>query len=151
MKLVPAARFKIDHVHNTVRLLQQVERSFVLLPLDESISTVVQLSQNYRDLILRYSELFIVVLVKGIIFVDRARSLVGTSCIVSILRLGTSNGRSGTSYWRSCATCPRDSFLRIGSASSCIALICRCAFFITTAWYGLTINIGGDSSASSEK
>ena len=44
MELIPAARFKIDHIHYTVGFLQQVERSFVLLSLDEPICTIIQFS-----------------------------------------------------------------------------------------------------------
>ena len=51
MKFVSAARFKIDHVHNSIGLLQQVKSPLVLLPLDEAVSAVIQLSQHDRDFV----------------------------------------------------------------------------------------------------
>lgn len=70
MELVPAARFKIDHIHDSIRLLQQVECSFVLFALDKAISTVIELSEDDWDLILGDPQLLIVVLVKSIVLIQ---------------------------------------------------------------------------------
>ena len=51
VKFVSAARFKIDHVHNSIGLLKQVQSPLILLALDEAVSAVIQLSQHDRDFV----------------------------------------------------------------------------------------------------
>ena len=51
VEFVSAARFKIDHVHNSIGLLKQVQSPLILLALDEAVSTVIQLSQHDRDFV----------------------------------------------------------------------------------------------------
>ena len=59
MEFVSPARFKIDHVHNAISFLEQIERSFILLSFDKSIGAVIQLSEDDGDLILGHSELLL--------------------------------------------------------------------------------------------
>ena len=96
VKFVSAARFKIDHIHNAVGLLQQVEGSLVLLTLDEAVSAVVQLSEHDRDFVLRDTKLLIVVLVEGVVLID------GALCWVSVFTflLCSTYGRCLASHGR---------------------------------------------------
>ena len=52
VEAVSAAQVEVHHVHDPVRLLQQVKRLLVLLPLDELNARVIQLSKHYRNLVL---------------------------------------------------------------------------------------------------
>ena len=69
MEFVSPARFKIDHVHNAISFLEQIERSFILLSFNKSIGAIVQLGEDDGDLILGHSELLVIMLIKGIIFI----------------------------------------------------------------------------------
>ena len=70
VEFVSAARFKIDHVHNSIGLLQQVKSPLVLLPLDEAVGAIIQLRQHDRDFVFGDTELLIVVFVECVVLID---------------------------------------------------------------------------------
>jgi len=72
MEFISAARFKINDIHDTVGFLKKVKRTLVLFSLDESISAVIKLGQDDRDLVFRDSQLLVVMLVKRIVFIECA-------------------------------------------------------------------------------
>ena len=86
VKLVAPAGFEIDHVHDTIRLLQEIQSTLVLLSLDEAVCAVVQLGQYDRDLVFGDAKLFIIVLIEGVVLVN-GRIL----ALVSLM--GASDGR----------------------------------------------------------
>ena len=145
VELVPTAGFKIYHVHNPVGLLQQIERPLVLLALNEAIGTVIELGEDYGDLIFADAELLVVMLVERIVFVERASCLVGARCIRCCL-LGSTNGRSCSSDWCS-GSAHAGNLFRV--ACSSITLIWS-AFFIPAAWHRLTFSIGGYTSKTAK-
>jgi len=136
VELVSTARFKIDHIHDTIRLLQQVERSFVLLALNKPIRTVVEFGEDDWDLILGDPELLIVMLVEGVILVQRARCLIG-ACSVCRLLGSTYGCWSGTSYR---CTCPYADFLTVGATRPSLVGI---ALFVSTTRHGLSFRVRG--------
>lgn len=146
VKLVPAAGFKIDHVHDPVGLLQQIERPLVLLALNESIGTVIELGEDYGDLIFADAELLVVMLVERVVFVERTCCLVGARCIRCCL-LGSSNCRSCTSDWCSGSAHTGDLFC---ITCSSITLIWS-ALFIPATWHRLTFSIGGYTSETAKR
>ena len=77
--LISSAIFEINHIHNAVRFLKEIQGSFELFSLDKSIRAVVQLSHDDRDLILGHSQLFVVMLVEGVIVILCALRLLGSS------------------------------------------------------------------------
>ena len=86
VKLVAPAGFEIDHVHDTIRLLQEIQSTLVLLSLDEAVCAVVELGQHDRDLVFGDAKLLIIVLIEGVVLVNgRILALVGL--------MGASNGR----------------------------------------------------------
>jgi len=52
---VSPAVAEVDCIHDAIRLLEQVESSFVLILLDEGNGTFVEFSQDNRDLVLGHS------------------------------------------------------------------------------------------------
>ena len=69
VEFVATARVKVNHVHNAVGLLKQVQSALVLLPLNESIGAVVELGHHDRDFVFAHPQLFIIVFVESIVFV----------------------------------------------------------------------------------
>jgi len=68
MKLVSTTRFEVYYVHNSVGLLKQVQRPFILLSFYETISTVVKFCHYYWNFVFRYTQLLVVVLVESVVF-----------------------------------------------------------------------------------
>ena len=69
MEFVTATRIKVNHVHNAVRFLKQVQSALILLPLYKAVGAVVQLRHHDRDFIFTHPQLFIIVFVESIVFV----------------------------------------------------------------------------------
>ena len=88
MELISSTRFEINDIHDTVGLLEQVECPLILFSLDKTVSAVVQLSQHDWDLVLADTQLFIVVLIEGIVLVERGRGVSPGGCC-----LGSTDGR----------------------------------------------------------
>ena len=72
MEFVSATRFKINDIHDTISFLQKVQSTLILFSLDESISAVVQLSQDNRDLVFRDAKLLVIVLIESVVFIQCA-------------------------------------------------------------------------------
>ena len=51
MKLISPTRFKVNHIHDPICLLQKIESPFILLSLNEPVSTVVKLGHHNGNLI----------------------------------------------------------------------------------------------------
>jgi hypothetical protein len=60
---------EINHVHNSICFLQQVEPLIVLFLFDESDGAVVQLLEHNWDLVLGDLELLVIVLVEGLVLI----------------------------------------------------------------------------------
>ena len=71
VEFVATAQIEIDDIHYPVSFLQEVEGLLPLLSLDELGSRVIKLPQDYRYFILGDPKLLVVVLVKGVILVER--------------------------------------------------------------------------------
>lgn len=69
MVLVSSAGVEVNNVHYTVGFLQQIQSSFVLFPLDELIRRVIEFSHDDGYLVLADSELLVIVLIEGVIFI----------------------------------------------------------------------------------
>ena len=65
---VAPTALEIDGVHDTVGLLQQVQRSLILLLFDECVGTLIELGEHDWYLILGNAQLFVVVLVEEFVF-----------------------------------------------------------------------------------
>ena len=73
---VPAAGRKVNHVHDAVGLLEQVEGPLVLLSLDELVGRVVELGEHNGDFVLANAQLLVVVAVEGVVLpIDRLRKI----------------------------------------------------------------------------
>lgn len=72
---VSTALREINGVHYSISFLQQVQSSLVLVLLDESDGTLVQLGENNWDFILGNPEFLVVVLVKEVILL-----ILGSGC-----------------------------------------------------------------------
>jgi len=69
MVLVPSTHVEVDHIHDSVSLLKQIKRSFILFPLDKLIGGVVELGHDNGYLIFTDAEFLVVVPVERIIFI----------------------------------------------------------------------------------
>ena len=68
MVAVSSAHVEVDHVHDTVGLLEEVEGSLVLLSLDELVGAVIEFSQNDRDLVFTHAEFLVIMSIKRVVF-----------------------------------------------------------------------------------
>ena len=51
MEFIPSASLEVDHVHDAIGFLKEIESSLILFSLDESVCAVIELSHYNRNFI----------------------------------------------------------------------------------------------------
>ncbi len=72
IEFVTSAQIEINNIHYPVSFLEQVQCFFPLLSLDELDCRVVKLSKHNGNFILRYAQLFVIMFVERVIFIECA-------------------------------------------------------------------------------
>ncbi len=72
---VSPAYIEVDYIHYSVSLLQQVQCLIVLFTFYKLNGIIVELSQDYWDLILGNSQLLIVMFIESVVLVECATTI----------------------------------------------------------------------------